>query len=78
VSAERLRAASTGVMPYVVTRVSWLETSIRALGMRFGTAASFAGIQISVMVSPTNVATVAHVTVTAAEAPNSGTSGIEP
>ncbi len=65
-------------MPYVVTSVSWLEISIRDLGMRFGTAASLAGIQIKVIVSPTNVAIVAQVTVTAAEAPNNGTTGIEP
>ena len=38
-------------MPYVVIRVSWLAISSRARGIRLGTAASFAGIQISVIVS---------------------------
>src|SRR5690242_21507548 len=61
--AESARAARIGVMPYVVTRVSWLETSIRLFGMRLGTAASLAGIQIRVMVSPTKVAMAAHATV---------------
>jgi hypothetical protein len=54
-----------------------LETSIRDFGIRLGTAASFAGIQIRESVSPTNVAIVAQVTVTAGEAPSSGTIGIE-
>jgi hypothetical protein len=53
------------VIPYVVIRVSWLEISIRDLGMRLGTAASLAGIQISVTASPTNVAIAAQATVTA-------------
>jgi hypothetical protein len=77
VSAERVSAARTGVIPYVVTSVSWLDTSIRDFGMRLGTAASFAGIQIRVSVSPMNVAMVAQVTVSAGEAPSSGTTGIE-
>ena len=65
-------------MPYVVISVSWLETSSRAGGIRLGTAASLAGIQISVTVSPMKVAMAAQATVSPPESPKSGTSGIEP
>ncbi len=78
VRADRPSAARIGVMPYVVIRVSWLDTSICDLGSRLGTAASLAGTQIRVTDSPMNVAIAAQVTVVAADAPSSGTSGIEP
>ena len=57
--------------------VSWLETSSRARGIRLGTAASLAGIQISVIVSMRNVATAAQPTTRPPLTPESATSGIE-
>jgi hypothetical protein len=78
VRAESASAARIGVIPYVVTRVSWLLISMRDFGIRLGTAASLAGIQISVIVSPMKVAMVAQATMTPGEAPTSATTGIEP
>ena len=49
-------AAATGVMPYVVARVSWLAVSSRPRGSRFGTAASLAGSQTMVTASTRKVA----------------------
>jgi hypothetical protein len=60
-----------------VAKVSWLEASRRALGIRLGTAASLAGSQISVMLSITKMAMAAHPTVTAASSEKSPTVGIE-
>src|SRR3954447_4747072 len=47
----------TGVIPYVVARVSWFAASSRARGIRFGTAASLAGVHIIAAASMTKVAT---------------------
>jgi hypothetical protein len=66
------------VIPYVVIKVSWFDTSSRLRGIRLGTAASLAGIHISVTVSPMNVAMTVHATVTAPESLNRATTGMEP
>jgi hypothetical protein len=65
-------------MPYVVIRVSWLEISRRLRGIRFGTAASLAGIHIRVTVSPMKVAMTVQATVSAPESLKMATTGIEP
>ncbi len=41
-------------------RLSWLAASSRSLGTRFGTDASFAGIQNRLRISIRNVATSSH------------------
>lgn len=57
--------------------MSWLAISRRAFGIRLGTAASLAGIQMSVMVSIRKMAIAAQATVSAPLTPNIGSSGIE-
>ena len=54
------RAASTGVIPYVVTRLTWLAASSWSRRTRLGTDASLAGIQNRLAHSIRNDATNSH------------------
>ena len=59
-SSENAAAAATGVMPYVVTRLTWFADSNWSRRTRLGTVASFAGIQNRLAHSIRNDATSSH------------------
>ena len=59
-SKENTSAAATGVIPYVVTRLTWFADSNWSLRTRLGTEASFAGIQNRPTHSTRKVATNSH------------------
>src|SRR5512132_4360588 len=77
VRPARIRAAATGVRPYVVASVSWLAVSSRARGSRLGTAASFAGVHSIATDSMTNVAIAVQLTISAGLDSTSADAGIE-
>jgi hypothetical protein len=53
-------SAAIGAVPYVTRRLSWLASSSRSLGTRFGTVASLAGTQKRLTHSTRNVAMITH------------------
>ncbi len=59
-SSEKTSAAAIGVIPYVVTRLTWLASSSWSRRTRLGTEASLAGIQNRLTHSIRNDATNSH------------------